>query len=79
MTLFLFVQFLGTLGNVFYQTQKQLGCVNLKMNAANMLTENMYSLLQNQKLRVKMTKRSMKKLAVLRGASKISDLTTPQN
>ena len=79
MTLFLFVRFLGTHGNVFYQTQKQLGYVNLKMNAANMLTENMYSLLQNQKLRVKMIKRSMKKLVVLRGASKISDLTTPKS
>lgn len=79
MTLFLFVRFLGTLGNVFYQTQRQLGYVHLKMNAANMLTENMYSLLQNQKLRVKMIKRSMKKLVVLRGASKISDLTTPKS
>lgn len=76
MTLFLFVRFLDTLGNVFYQTQKQLGYVNLKMNAANMLMGNTYSLLQNQKLRVKMIKKSMKKLVVLRDASKILDLTT---
>ena len=68
MILFLFVQFQDMLGNEFNQTQKLLGCVNSRMNAANTLMENMSSLQLNLRLRVKMIRKNMKKLVVLRVA-----------
>lgn len=76
MILFLFAQFQGMLGKEFNQTQKLPGFVNSRMNAVSMQMENMFSLQLNQRLRVKMIRKNMKKLVASRDALKISGLIT---
>jgi hypothetical protein len=65
---FLFVRFQAMLGNEFNQTLKLLGYANSRMSAANMPTENMFSLQQNPRLRVKMIRKNMKKLVASKDA-----------
>jgi hypothetical protein len=66
MILSLFVRFQDMLGKEFNQIQRLHGFANSKMNAANMPMENMFSLQQNLRLRVKMIRKNMKKLVALR-------------